>query len=122
MVPPICVEASSGIIFISRVYLLVEVRKGKYSLYNGWLLDPIHGVPMRPPLWGLGGGVMQARRRPMNGVCRALWKGRLSGGLSRGLRLSCLSPPRSISGEGVGEGWPPLRWIKSVVSGTDLIL
>ena len=48
MVPLLCVEASSGIIFISRVYLLVEGRKGKYSLYNGWLLDPIHGVPMRP--------------------------------------------------------------------------
>lgn len=48
MVPLICVEPSLGIIFISRVYLLVEVRKGKYSLYNGWLLDPIHGVPMRP--------------------------------------------------------------------------
>lgn len=48
MVPLICVEASLGIIFISSVYLLVEVRKGKYSPYNGWLLDPIHGVPMRP--------------------------------------------------------------------------
>ena len=48
MVPLVCVEASSGIIFIPRVYLLVEVRKGKYSLYNGWLLAPIHGVPMRP--------------------------------------------------------------------------
>ena len=48
IVLPICVEASSGILFISRVYLLVEVRKGKYSLHNGWLLDPIHGVPMRP--------------------------------------------------------------------------
>ena len=48
IVLPICVEASSGIIFISRVYLLVEVRKGKYSLYNGRLLDPIHGVSMRP--------------------------------------------------------------------------
>jgi len=48
MVPLICVEASSGILFISRVYLLVEVREGKYSLYNGGLLDPIHGVPMRP--------------------------------------------------------------------------
>lgn len=48
MVPLICVEASSGIIFISREYLLVEVRTGKYSLYNGWPLDPIHGVPMRP--------------------------------------------------------------------------
>ena len=46
MVPLICVEASSGILFIPRVYLLVEVREGKYSLYNGWLLDPIHGVPM----------------------------------------------------------------------------
>ena len=45
MVPLICVEASSGILFISRV---VEVRKGKYSLYNGGLLDHIHGVTMRP--------------------------------------------------------------------------
>ena len=61
-------------------------------------------------------------RRPMNGVCRALQKGRLSGGLSRGLCLSYLPPPRSISGEGVGEVGAPLRWIKSVVSGTDLIL
>ena len=48
MISLICVEASSGIIFIPRVYLLVEVRKGKSSLHNGWLLDPIHGVPMRP--------------------------------------------------------------------------
>lgn len=48
MVPLIGMEASSGIIFIPRVYLLVEVRTGKYSQYNGWLLDPIHGVPMRP--------------------------------------------------------------------------
>ena len=69
MVPLICVEASSGIIFIPRVYLLVEVRKGKYSLHNGWLLDPIHGVP----------------RRPMNGACSALWKGGLLGRLSRRL-------------------------------------
>lgn len=106
MVPLICVEASLGIIFISRVYLLVEVRKGKYSLYNGWLLDPMNG----------------SLRRPMDGVCRALWKGRLLGALSRGLRLSYLPPPRSISGERVGEEWPPLCLIKSVVSGTDLIL
>ncbi len=48
IVLPICVEASSGIIFISRVYLLVEVRKGKYSLYNGWLLDPIHRSSQGP--------------------------------------------------------------------------
>jgi len=48
MVPLICVEASSGILFIPRVYLLVEMGKGKFSLYSGWLLDPIHGVPMRP--------------------------------------------------------------------------
>ena len=40
MVPLICVEASSGIIFISRVYLLVEGRKRKYSLYNGGALVP----------------------------------------------------------------------------------
>ena len=114
MVPLICVEASSGILFISRVYLLVEVREGKYSLYNGGLLDPIHGVPMRPMHGSL--------RRPMNGVCRALWNGRLLGALSRGLRPSYLPPPCSTSGERIGEGWPPLRSIKSVVSGTDLIL
>ena len=54
MVPLICVEASSGIIFIPRVYLLEEVRKGKYSLYNGWLWYPIHGVP-KPPIHGSSG-------------------------------------------------------------------
>ena len=48
MVSLICVEASSGIIFIPRVYLLEEVRKREYSLYNGWLWYPIHGVSMRP--------------------------------------------------------------------------
>ena len=64
MVPLICVEASSGIIFIPRVYLLVEMGKGKFSLYSGWLLDPIHGSPERP----MNGSL----RRPMNGACRAL--------------------------------------------------
>ena len=80
MVLLICVEAPSGIIFISRVYLLVEVRKGKYSQYNGWLLDPIHGVPMRPihgvpmrPIHGSPERPMNGSlRRPMNGACRAL--------------------------------------------------
>ena len=72
MVPLICVEASSGILFISRVYLLVEVRKGKYSLYNGWLLDPIHGVPMRPIHGSSGCPMNGSLRRPIDGACRAL--------------------------------------------------
>ena len=72
MVLLICVEAPSGIIFISRVYLLVEVRKGKYSQYNGWLLDPIHGVPMRPIHGSPERPMNGSLRRPMNGACRAL--------------------------------------------------
>lgn len=72
MVPLICVEASSGILFISSVYLLVEVRAGKYSLYNGWLLDPIHGVPMRPIHGSPERPMNGSLRRPMNEVCRAL--------------------------------------------------
>ena len=72
MVPLICVEASSGIIFIPRVYLLVEMGKGKFSLYSGWLLDPIHGVPMRPIHGSPERPMNGSLRRPMNGLRRAL--------------------------------------------------